>query len=87
MGKKLEIPSRIMTLGDWRRWWLSVEDKDVEGAWDVKLVAVDGLVAELQKQRDDFAKVEGTGTFSPIMPLSDVIKLLDHFIKELGAKT
>lgn len=52
--QKLEIPSRIMTLGDWRRWWLSVEDRDVDGAWDVKLIAVEGLVAELQKPENHY---------------------------------
>lgn len=48
------------------------------------LKIVEGLAAELIEQRDNYAKVEGTGTYSPIMPLSDVIKLLDWVLARLG---
>jgi len=43
-----KVPSKPMTLGDWRRWWLKVEDSDVVDAFNVKLISVEGLVDTLE---------------------------------------
>lgn len=47
-----KVPSKPMTLGDWRRWWLKVEDSDVVDAFNVKLISVEGLVDEVTKLKD-----------------------------------
>lgn len=57
------------------------EYRDIEKAVD-KFVG--GLVAELQTLRDRYAKIN-EGETGSIMALEDVIKLLDHLLKELGA--
>jgi len=48
-----KVPSKPMTLGDWRRWWLKVEDSDVVDAFNVKLISVEGLVDTLRLTNEE----------------------------------
>lgn len=68
-----KVPSKPMTLGDWRRWWLKVDDSDVVDAFNVKLIAVEGLAAALQKRKKSWidGKKEFEKQLKEISDLSD----------------